>query len=441
MSVQRALLAAVALLRVTAQAAGVSGTAFGFATGTTGGGNAAAAAPSDIAQLTEWLTDSIPRVILIDKEFNYLGSEGKCFNCKCCVPDSNTCGSSGQNAIALASSSWCGTYPTTTCTYDKAALEGINVSSHKSIVGVGSAGVIRGRGLRLANGVSNVIIQNIHITDLNPQYIWGGDAITLDGTDQIWIDHVKISLIGRQMFVAGFDSSGRVTISNSEFDGRTSWSASCDGHHYWTILGYGKNDKVTFTGNYIHHTSGRSPRLEFDNYWHVYNNYWFSNTGHAFDVGEGTNALIEGNVFDQVKTPLLTPGKTFAVSSSDMSTCNSMLGRSCSANTLTTSGTLSASDQSVLSSFPSGGSRFNLLDAGRVKSSVLSNAGIGKLRRSRASKKKDRQYAGITPSVPASSAAGSGASPTGPPPQFSWTTIVVKPTPLPSGPPARPQGS
>lgn len=32
-----------------------------------------------------------------------------------------------------------------------------------------------------------MIIQNIHITDLNPQYIWGGDAITVAGSDQVWI--------------------------------------------------------------------------------------------------------------------------------------------------------------------------------------------------------------------------------------------------------------
>lgn len=44
----------------------------------------------------------------------------------------------------------------------------------------------------MANDVSNVIIQNIHITELNPEYVWGGDAITLDGTDMVWIDHVKV---------------------------------------------------------------------------------------------------------------------------------------------------------------------------------------------------------------------------------------------------------
>jgi pectin lyase len=204
MSLIKSLVAAVALLGAHAQAVGVSGSAIGFASGTTGGGSVAAAAPSDISQLTKWLGDSTPRVILIDKEFNYLSSEGKCTDCKCCIPESNTCGSAGQNAID--NSDWCGSYPTTTCTYDKAGLEGITVASNKTIVGVGSDGVIRGKGLQMKNGVSNVIIQNIHITELNPQFIWGGDAITLDGTDQIWIDHVKVSLVGRQMFVSGYES-------------------------------------------------------------------------------------------------------------------------------------------------------------------------------------------------------------------------------------------
>ncbi|KAJ5141057.1 uncharacterized protein N7443_010972 [Penicillium atrosanguineum] len=439
----KSLLAVVALLGATVSASGVSGTAFGFATGTTGGGSASPASPSDTAQLTEWLSDSTPRVILIDKEFNYLGTSGKCTDCKCCIPDSNTCGSSGQNAIDLDSSSWCGSYPTTTCTYDKAAIEGIEVASNKSIVGVGSAGVIRGKGLRLVNGVSNVIIQNIHITELNPQFIWGGDAITLDGTNNIWIDHVKISLIGRQMFVAGYEASGDVTISNCEFDGQTSWSASCDGHHYWTVylhdsLGYGKNDKVTFTGNYIHHTSGRSPKLEFNSYWHAYNNYWFNNTGHAFDVGSGTKALIEGNVFHNVDTPLLTdssPGKTLAVGSNDKSTCDSKLGRTCVANTLVSSGALSASDESVLSSWPSSELGVSVTSsASQVRSSVLSNAGVGKL-----SSSSKRQFDGA-PNLPILSAAGPGATPASAPQRWTWRTVGVKPAAQASSAPSAKSG-
>lgn len=212
-------------------------------------------------------------------------------------------------------------------------------------------------------------------------------------------------------------------------------------------LGYGKNDKVTFTGNYIHHTSGRSPKLEFNSYWHVYNNFWFNNTGHAFDVGEGANALIEGNVFQQVKSPFLedsSSGKTFAVTSNDKSTCDSELGRTCAVNTLTSSGTLSASDENVLSSWPSGESGINVLDASRVKSSVLSNAGVGKLS-STSSSKKIRQFDLPAPLAPVLSSAGPGATPCATPsgaaPKWTWKTIGVQPTSQPTGSPSPPEHS
>jgi pectin lyase len=33
----------------------------------------------------------------------------------------------------------------------------------------------------------------VAITDLNPKYVWGGDAITLNNADMVWIDHVTVS--------------------------------------------------------------------------------------------------------------------------------------------------------------------------------------------------------------------------------------------------------
>jgi pectate lyase len=44
-------------------------------------------------------------------------------------------------------------------TYDKAGMIGITVNSNKSLVGQGNKGVIKGKGLRMANGVKNIIIQ------------------------------------------------------------------------------------------------------------------------------------------------------------------------------------------------------------------------------------------------------------------------------------------
>lgn len=74
-----------------------------------------------------------------------------------------------------------------TVTYDKAALNPLLVGPNKSIVGVGNKGVFSGKGLRVA-GTKNIIIQNVHITNLNPALIWGGDGIAVDaGGDMVWI--------------------------------------------------------------------------------------------------------------------------------------------------------------------------------------------------------------------------------------------------------------
>jgi pectin lyase len=269
-------------------------------------------------------------------------------------------------------------------TYDKAGVTAINVGSDKSIVGEGSSGVIRGKGLRIANGASNVIIQNIHITELNPQYIWGGDAITIVGADLVWVDHVKTSLIGRQHIVTGYDATPRITISNHEIDGNTSWSASCDNHHYWAILLLGEGDKVTFQGNYIHHTSGRSPKVGGTGdgtLLHAYNNYFYDNTGHAFSIAEDENGRViaEGNVFQSVTKPI-EDGEALMFSAPDASTnaaCDSPLGYTCEVNTLTDSGTLSGSTTSFLADFA--GEGVTPTSAGEVAASVKANAGVGKL--------------------------------------------------------------
>jgi hypothetical protein len=90
-----------------------------------------------------------------------------------------------------------------------------------------------------------------------------------------------------------------------------------------------------------------------------------------------------------------------------------------------------------LSIWPSDESGIDILDAGRVKSLVLSNAGVGKLSSS-SSPKKIRQFDRPAPLVPALSSAGPGATPCATPsgaaPKWTWKTIGVKPTAEPSGP-------
>lgn len=190
-------------------------------------------------------------------------------------------------------------------------------------------------------------------------------------------DHCKISLIGRQFFVAGNGASNRVTLSNNEFDGSTSWSATCDNHHYWGIYLTGSNDMITMKGNYIHHTSGRSPKIDGNSLVHAVNNYFYANTGHAFDNGKGGMVVAEGNVFQNVKTPLLANAGQFfgSPSTGANGACSSTLGHTCQLNAFGSSGTLGGSDTGFLKNF----SGKNVAGASAASSNVANTAGVGKI--------------------------------------------------------------
>jgi pectin lyase len=227
-----------------AQSSIVTGTAMGFASGVTGGGSAATVYPTTIAELISYLTDSSPRNIVISGTFNFVGSEGtttlQACNAYVCTP------SAGGQAL-LNTLNGCGSTALYDVTIDTAGYEGINVASDKTLVGTGTNTVLNGKGLRFV-GVSNIIVQNIAITNLNPQYVWGGDALTFSDTNQIWIDHVTTSSLGRQHYAFGEAADNAVTISHSFINGVTDYSATCDGHTYWGLELVGSGDLITFYG-------------------------------------------------------------------------------------------------------------------------------------------------------------------------------------------------
>lgn len=165
--------------------------------------------PTTIDDLKTYLTSDEPMVIVIDGEYDFSGSEGTQTLQACdgypCSPDNG-----GQALLNTLDSCSESTYDVE---IDTAAYEGIQVTSNKTLVGTNSA-TMNGKGLRLVD-VENIIIQNIHITNLNPKYVWGGDAISMSGTSDIWIDHVQTSSLGRQHYSFGQDTNAAVTISNS----------------------------------------------------------------------------------------------------------------------------------------------------------------------------------------------------------------------------------
>ncbi|KAG7379586.1 hypothetical protein PHYPSEUDO_008457 [Phytophthora pseudosyringae] len=332
----------------------------GFAAGATGGGDAKPVYPKTIKELTTYLSDAEPRVIVLNQKFKFINTEGSTKESGCRPTNNQQClaknnGFKGQDAILMAGDT--SMQQTGGCdaggisiqvTYDNAAKKPLAVASDKTLVGEGTEGVLNGKGLLIEG--SNVIIQNIHITNLNPHLVWGGDAISVGGSGEapqnIWIDHVKISSVGRQMLVVHFSGATGATISNSDFDGNTKFSASCDGHHYWGFLLNGKTTQLSLLGNYIHTMSGRGPKIggaEGDNVVvHAANNYFGDNTGHAFDVAAGAYVLAEGNYFSSVKTPNLDdPAGKFFVPARE-SNCKTAIGRACKLNVLTDSGKLTS---------------------------------------------------------------------------------------------------
>jgi pectin lyase len=200
-----------------------------------------------------------------------------------------------------------------------------------------------------------------------------------------------VSLIGRQMIVSGWGAAGHVTISNNEFDVTTSWSATCNGEHYWTLLLIGLKDYYTFLGNYVHDVSGRAPHMGTDYtaseiIFHGVNNYFKNIGGHAFDIDVNTWVLLEGNYFDTVTTPItaasLTSSNLYSVVTvPDASGCTSSLGYICEWNRLASSGSFPSSTKAAALSklAPYKSSLVAHMPVASVPASVLANAGIGKI--------------------------------------------------------------
>lgn len=359
------------------------GTPFGLAAGTTGGGSATPAVPSSLAQLTTWLSDSTARVILLDKIYDFTSNDGTTTG-TICKPW--TCSPNPQ--FAIDANSWCEkeqpNAAKSKATYPVAGTKPLVVGSNKTLLGKGSSGGIKGKGLKIT-GAHNIIIQNIKITDINAQYVWGGDALQIDGGSNIWVDSNYFQHIGRQMVVTGYGAVTKTTFSNNVFNGDSTYSATCNGCHYWVALFTGAGDQITFALNYLYKTSGRGPHVggssgKFQNV-HVYNNYFVSVAGHAVDPEVGSKILLEGNYFNAVTTPALSgAGQTYIpTTAAQTAACSALLGRACVANVLLSSGSLQAgTDAGTLNGFTAATFKSaSIKAAAAVPSYVQAHAGVG----------------------------------------------------------------
>ena len=195
------------------------------------------------------------------------------------------------------------------------SVPSLQVSSNKTLIGVGEGATIEG-GIRVRGKadafVSNVIIQNLRIHGATSDV--DGDGMHIYYAHHVWVDHCEIwdSPDGNLDVV---HASNWVTISWTKFhytDG-----APADDHRFCNLIGHSDGDKdqaeqnedwdrlkVTFHHNYwAAGVMERMPRVRFGQV-HVFNNYYGAE-GNNYAIGGGFHAqlAVENNYFDNVKDP------------------------------------------------------------------------------------------------------------------------------------------
>jgi pectate lyase len=182
----------------------------------------------------------------------------------------------------------------------------ITVASNKTIQGVGSNSGLTGCGLKLKK-VSNVIIRNMKISKVQAS-TGNGDAIHIDNSNHLWIDHNDLSSDTSH----GTDYyDGLLDITHAADYVTVSWNYLHD-HIKCSLIGHSDSNasedtghlRVTYHHNYFNNCDQRMPSLRFGTA-HVYNNY-FVNGSTGVHTRMNAQALVQNNVWRNVKTPIET---------------------------------------------------------------------------------------------------------------------------------------
>ena len=182
-----------------------------------------------------------------------------------------------------------------------------DVSSDKTIVGVGANSGLSGGGLNIgipiddditsppANAVHNVIVRNLRIVN-SPD-----DGINVQMfSHHVWLDH--------NYFTGASDGSldikrgsSYVTVSWNHFDGtdKTALLGRDDGDAAQDV----GRLKVSYHHNWFDGTNQRNPRVRFGDQVHVYNNYYNDTGNYGVASTMDAGVIVEGNYFLNVDDP------------------------------------------------------------------------------------------------------------------------------------------
>ncbi|MFM9453959.1 pectate lyase family protein [Streptomyces europaeiscabiei] len=168
------------------------------------------------------------------------------------------------------------------------------VRPHKTIVGVGSSGVINGGGLDFYRSY-NVIVRNLRFTGAEDDAVNVGQE-----SHHIWIDHNE--------FVAPLDGAVDVVRGAEYVTVSWNWFNKTDKS---MLLGHsdgnGSQDagklKVSIHHNFFDGSRQRHPRVRFGEPVHVYNNYYKGNAVYGVASTMNAGVVVEGNHFEGLPNP------------------------------------------------------------------------------------------------------------------------------------------
>ncbi|TVY24643.1 putative pectate lyase A [Lachnellula hyalina] len=189
----------------------------------------------------------------------------------------------------------------------------VKIGSNTSLIGKNSGAKLTGFGVIVKSG-TNVIIRNIAIAKVLAD---NGDAIGVQLSTNVWIDHVDVSsdqdhdkdyYDGLLDFTHAADF---VTVSNSYIHDH--WKASLVGHSDSNSAEDTGHLRVTYNNNYWNNINSRAPSIRFGT-GHIFNSY-FNEVADGINTRDGAQVLVESNTFVDSKKPLYSTDEGYAVES------------------------------------------------------------------------------------------------------------------------------
>ncbi|MFF0777021.1 polysaccharide lyase family 1 protein [Streptomyces sp. NPDC003720] len=178
----------------------------------------------------------------------------------------------------------------------------IDIGSNTTVLGVGSSSGFTGGGLRLKK-VTNVVVRNLNLSKAVKT-----DAITVQASTKVWIDHNTLSS-DRDHGKDYYD--GLVDITHGSDYVTVSWNTFKD-HYKGSLVGHSDSNasedtghlRVTYHHNWFDNVNSRIPSLRFGT-GHFYDNYVIG-AETAVHSRMGAQMLVENNVFRDTAVAVTT---------------------------------------------------------------------------------------------------------------------------------------